>query len=254
MIDLHCHILPGIDDGPKTIEESMELARAAEADGIHTLIATPHHRNGAYDNPGDTIPHLVDYVNRVIKNSQIDVTVLPGQENRITGELLEELQQGTAIPLNHSRYVFVEFSSVQVPQYTSRLFFDMQVEGYVPIIVHPERNQTFLEHPNKLYELIKGGALTQVTAHCFTKKAPKKARQFAELLLDHQMLHLVATDAHDVKNRPFDLSKAYRFMESKQGEEEIFYLMDNAQRIAENEDIYPEPPERVKKKKFLGIF
>ncbi|WP_158735752.1 tyrosine-protein phosphatase [Alteribacillus sp. YIM 98480] len=254
MIDLHCHILPGIDDGAKTLEDSLDLARAAEADGIHTIVATPHHRNGAFDNDGNAIPQLVEDLNSHIKEHEIDVTVLPGQENRLTGELVDELKQGTAIPVHKSRYVLVEFPSVQVPHYANRLFFDLQVEGYMPIIVHPERNKTFAEHPNKLYELLQAGALTQVTADSFTKKVPKKTRQCAELLLDHHMVHVIASDAHDVNRRTFDLSTAYQSIQAKRGEEEVFYLMENAERIIDNETIYPEPPQQVKKKKFLGIF
>ncbi|SDI94398.1 tyrosine-protein phosphatase [Alteribacillus bidgolensis] len=254
MIDIHTHILPGIDDGPKTMEDSIALAKQAEAEGIHTMVATPHHQNGAFTNNGEDIRALVHYFNQVLKDNNVDLTVLSGQEIRMYGELLDDLNQGTAISVNDSRYVLVELSSVQVPRYTSQLFYDMQINGYVPVIVHPERNQTFKEKPEELYQLVKNGALTQVTAHCFTNRMNKKTRQFAEQLVTHNMAHIISSDAHNTDKRTFDLAFAYHRIEKKLGFDYLYILKENAERIITNQNVIIDPPERIKKKKFLGMF
>lgn len=255
MIDLHSHILPGIDDGAGTIQDSIEMGRAAQMNGIHTVVATPHHKNGAWDNSGEDIPHLVDYVNESLKSARIDVKVLPGQENRINGELVDDLKKGISIGLNHSRYVFVEFSSAQVPRYAKQLMFELQVEGYVPVIVHPERTKAFREQPDLLHEFVKNGALTQVTAHCFTGKMNKSIKQFAEDMVTHNLTHVVSTDAHNIDMRPFDLREAYDYIDHHLGPEYVDTFLDNAERIIENRDPLLDEPLKIRhKKKFLGLF
>ncbi|MFB5662697.1 tyrosine-protein phosphatase [Alteribacillus sp. HJP-4] len=254
MIDIHTHILPGVDDGPQTMEESIALAKAAEEEGIHTIVATPHHRNGAFDNPGATVTSLVQYINESLKELHINVTVLPGQENRINGDLIEELENGTAISVNNSRYVLVEFSSVHIPNYTKQLFFDLQLHGYTPVIVHPERNQTFLERPDELYHLVKAGAITQITAHCLTGRIDKKTSQFARQLVEHNLTHVISSDAHNVEWRPFDLNEAYQILKNEFGSDVSHTFHTNAKCIVENKNVLIDPPQHIKKKKFLWLF
>ncbi|SDH27172.1 protein-tyrosine phosphatase [Alteribacillus persepolensis] len=254
MIDLHSHILPAVDDGPATDEDSLALARAAVEKGIHTVAATPHHRNGAFVNRGDEIAVMVHDFNRMLAAENIPLTVVSGQENRVHSYLAEELQKGDAIPINHSRYVLIEFPSVEVPPYTQQLFFDLQTQGYIPVIVHPERNKTFVEKADVLYHLVKNGALTQVTAHCFSARADKRTKQFAEGLVTRHLAHIIASDAHNTHTRPFNIHEAYRVLEKDIGIEYVEMLKQNAADIVNNKQLRMESPEPLKKRKFLGLF
>ena len=146
MIDIHCHILPGIDDGAKNVEDSLTMAREAVKEGIHTIIATPH-LNSQYDNRKPAILEKVDLLNRNLQEANIHMKILPGQEPRIFGEILADLETGDIQTLNDSQYVFIEFPSSHVPRYTEKLLFDVQVKGLTPIIVHPERNAELIDRP-----------------------------------------------------------------------------------------------------------
>ncbi|MBR3118222.1 MAG: tyrosine protein phosphatase, partial [Oceanobacillus sp.] len=114
MIDIHSHILPGVDDGAKTEEDSLDMARAAVAQGITTIIATPHHKNGKYDNDAKSIINHVAILNELFKKEKIDLRVLAGQETRINGDMVQDIEKGELLPLNGSKYLFVEFPSGQV--------------------------------------------------------------------------------------------------------------------------------------------
>ncbi len=209
MIDIHSHILPGIDDGAKTIQDSIDMAKKAVSEGIHTIIATPHHRNGKYDNLKSDILPLVCDLNETFKQENINLQVLPGQECRIYGEILEDYQKGDILPLNQSsHYLFIEFPSSSVPRYAERLLYDIQVEGLTPIIVHPERNAEIIERPDKLYKLVKNGAVTQLTASSLVGYFGKNIQKFSQQLIEANLTHFIASDAHNIHNRSSKMEEA----------------------------------------------
>jgi protein-tyrosine phosphatase len=177
MVDIHCHILPGIDDGAKTVEDSIIMARHAEKEGIHTIIATPH-LNSQYNNRKDLILERVESLNQSLQESRVNVRILAGQEPRIYGELIEDFERNEIQTLNNSQYLFIEFPSNHVPRYTEKLLFDIQMKGLTPIIVHPERNLELMEQPEILYRLVDKGALTQVTASSLCGYFGKKNQKF----------------------------------------------------------------------------
>src|SRR5699024_10104401 len=145
MIDIHSHILPGVDDGAQTERDSVAMARQAVVEGIETIIATPHNHNGQFDTTREMILTGVERLNTLLKHEGIPLTVLPGQENRINGDLLTELQNGELVPLNETKYLFVEFPSGSVPRYAKQMFFDIQLAGYIPVIVHMVRYREIFE-------------------------------------------------------------------------------------------------------------
>ncbi|MEC3884071.1 CpsB/CapC family capsule biosynthesis tyrosine phosphatase [Halobacillus sp. HZG1] len=255
MIDIHSHILPGVDDGAQTIEESVKMAEAAVADGIRTIIATPHHKNGAYDNYKNDILIQVNELNRTFQERGIDLEVLPGQETRIYGEMIKGLQQEEVLPLNQeSNYVFVEFPSGSVPRYANQLFFDLQVAGYSPIIVHPERNKAIMENPDLLYSFVKHGAYVQLTAASVCGKFGKKIKKFSEQLLEANLAHLIASDAHNTGSRGFCMTEAYGEIRSTFGLDFVYLLSENAEDVLVGRALQAEPPNHVKKKKIFGLF
>ncbi|MGG0449213.1 CpsB/CapC family capsule biosynthesis tyrosine phosphatase [Priestia megaterium] len=255
MIDIHCHILPGIDDGAQVLEDSLDMARQAVSEGIHTLIATPHHKNGKYINEKQTIIQQVDQLNMELQKQRIPLTILPGQESRIYGELVEDYTRGKVLTLNDNhKYVFIEFPSNQVPRYAEQLFFDVQSEGLTPIIVHPERNSKLLEDPNLLYNFVNKGALTQVTASSVTGRFGKKVRKFSLDLISANLTHVIASDAHNVSGRNFLMAEAMDVIEQEYGIDMIELFNSNAAAITEGSVCFKDSPEKIVKKKFLGIF
>lgn len=255
IIDIHCHILPGIDDGAADFTESLEMAKAAAKEGIKKIIATPHHRNGSYDNYKDEIIHRTKELNDYLQSEQVKVEILPGQETRIYGEMVEDYEKGEILTLAEvSTYVFVEFPSGNVPRYTEQLLFDLQMKGVTPVIVHPERNAELIQQPDKLYQFVKNGAATQVTAASVVGYFGKKIQKFTEDLIQANLTHFIASDAHNTTTRAFKMEEALEVINAKFGSDILFMLMDNSELIVDGKDIFREIPERVRKKRIFGLF
>ncbi len=255
MIDIHCHILPGVDDGAKHVEDSIAMAKQAISEGIHTIIATPHHKNGRYNNPKNSVLADLTRLNERIQQEQIPLTIIPGQEVRIHGELIEGYQQDEILTLTGtSRYLFVELPTNHIPRYTEQILFDIQMRDLVPIIVHPERNTALQEQPERLYHFVQNGALTQITASSLTGKFGTKIKKFTNEIIEHNLTHFVASDAHNTKSRGFNMLDANQEINQKYGQHTLYTFMENAQHILDNEKIYIDEPARIKRKKFFGLF
>lgn len=256
VIDIHCHILPGLDDGAKTIEDSLAMARQAVDEGIDTIIATPHHRNGKYDNDRQTVLKAVQHLNEELNLADIPLIILPGQETRIHGDFLSGVEEATILPLNESsNYIFVELPSDQVPRYTKQMLFDLQVKGYKPIIVHPERNARLIQEPDLLYQFVQNGAYTQVTAASMAGRFGKNIQKFTQQMIEANLTHLIASDAHNTTTRGFCVQHAYQEIEENYGLSMVYYFVENAKFVAEGQIMDAQPPEQIKKKrKLFGIF
>lgn len=254
MIDIHCHILPGVDDGAKDMGETIEMARQAVSEGIHTIIATPHHRNESYDNTREEILEQVALVNDMLKQEKIGLEILAGQETRINGDLLADLEKGEILPLANSPYVFIELPSGHVPRYTEQLLYDLQMKELTPVIVHPERNAEIMEHPDVLYQLVKKGSLTQVTAASLCGYFGKKIKGFSHQLIEANLTHFIASDAHNTTKRGFKMAEAFAEIDSRYGVDTVFLFTENAELLVQGQNVIKEIPSRVKKKKFMGLF
>ncbi|WP_414052242.1 tyrosine-protein phosphatase [Macrococcus animalis] len=266
MIDIHNHILFGIDDGAQTKEDTIDMARAAEAEGITDIIATPHHKIGVYENFGPKVKALTEEVNEIIKAEGISIKVHASQEVRIYGDVVEDLKNGQALALSEgSPYVLIEFPSHEVPIFTEQLFTKMALDGYIPIIAHPERNSELQKNPNKLAELIELGALAQVTAGVVCGQLGDFSKKCAEMMMDHRMIHIVASDAHNITSRNYYMNEAYDVIAAKYGEEAVNRYKENARKVLNGESIRYVSPIEVekedkvekstkKKKKFFGLF
>lgn len=255
VIDIHCHILPGVDDGARTLEDSIQMAKAAVAQGIHKIVATPHHKNHQFDNVRANILTLVDELNLILQEENIGVEILPGQETRIYGDLAYGLDSKEILPVNlNTPYVLVELPTTTVPKYTNKLLYDLQMEGYTPVIVHPERNSELLLKPEKLYELVKNGVLTQVTAASLVGKFGKKIKQFSYEIVQANLTHFIASDAHNIHSRDFLMDEAMGEIERLYGNELFYLYQENAERMIAGQTIVGDVPEKIVRKRFLGIF
>jgi len=256
MIDIHCHVLPGIDDGAKDEADAIAMAQQAVNSGISTVIATPHHKNRTYENEKSFIQKDVLRLNQLFEESNIPLDVLAGQEVRIFGEIVEDFEKGEIQTLNDSKYLLLEFPSDSVPQYAEQLIFDIQRAGMTPVIAHPERNRDLYTDPNRLYELISQGALAQLTSGSLSGVFGKEINQVSHQMLEHNLVHFIASDAHNVDTRNFEtLKEAYDVIKQSYGAIIQYSLEENAQYLIHNENINQNEPMRIqKKKKFFGLF
>ena len=254
MIDIHCHILPGLDDGAQRIEDSLAMARLAAQEGIRKIVATPHHMTSRYENPKQFVLEKVKEVNTELRANGIPVEVLPGQEIRIFGELLDDEERGLILPVNQSPYCLIEFPSNHVPSYAERLFYDMQMKGLIPVIVHPERNSQFIEQPDKLFVFVEKGTLTQVTAGSIVGKLGKKIQKFSLSLIEANLTHFLASDAHNTTTRPFYMAEAYSVIEKQYGMDYVYLFRENAELVIQGKTIYKETPEKIKRKRIWRLF
>ncbi|WP_459501270.1 tyrosine-protein phosphatase [Bacillus sp. C1] len=255
MIDLHCHILSGVDDGARTITDSINMAKLAMQEGIHTIVATPHHQNGIYINTASRIVQQVKQLNTILKEQELNITVLPGQEVRLYDGLLEDLEKKKIVTLNQTnRFVLIEFASNFVPHYAEKMLYKLQLKGIVPIIVHPERNMEFVKNPQKLYKLVNQGALTQTTASSLVGHFGKKIKKFSLQLIEHNLTHVIASDAHNITTRAFHLQTGYEVIEKEFGISVAFNFKENAYLVIGGKEVYRDEPEMIRHKKLFSFF
>lgn len=236
MIDIHCHLLAAIDDGPPGLAESVEMARMAAADGIRTIVASPHFSYGRP--PG--IPEIdlaMLSLRERLREDAVQVDLLRGADIRLTYELLEGIKKGDLPTINGSRYFLLELPEI-IPPNLDNFLHSVNIRGLVPVITHPERNYTFLSAPRKVFGLRDGGALIQVTAMSITGEFGAQVQGLSDMLLQKGLVDFVATDAHGAVQRKPVLSKAFKTVTRRLGAaaaNRIFF--ENPQAVIENEEI-----------------
>ena len=221
MIDLHCHYLPGIDDGAQTLEESLALARAAVADGITHAVMTPHVHIGVFENRAPGIAQAVAQFRDALAQHGIPLRISAGGEVRIGSELIELLAAGELPFLGRfkgQRVMLLELPHGQVPVGADRFTAWLRKQGVLPLIAHPERNKDVMRNLARLDPFIEQGCLLQVTAGSLTGSFGEVAQRRARELLDRGDIFALATDAHNLENRPPMLAAAHAFVVADAGE------------------------------------
>lgn len=202
MIDLHCHILPGVDDGPATIEESIELARATTACGTRTVVATSH-VNWRYPNDHETLARLTGELNERLRAEGLELEVLTGAEIATTYAIDVGAAQLSRLGLGGSACVLIEPPFTPVAVNLDLLLLNLQAAGLRVLLAHPERCPAFHRDPEMLESLLAAGALTSITAGSLVGRFGGEVRRFALELVHRGMVHNVASDAHDhLRRRP----------------------------------------------------
>ncbi|MCC2685950.1 MAG: hypothetical protein K0R75_2849 [Paenibacillaceae bacterium] len=237
MIDIHSHILPGLDDGAQDLSQSIEMALQAVGDGIRRLVATPHHANGRYDNKASSVIAAVDRLNGELQERRIPLEVLYGQEVRVYSDLLGDFADNRLLTINRSGYLLLELPSDRIPSSLNDLIHELKVMGIVPIIAHPERNREIASDPGKLQGLIERGALSQLTSHSVNGGFGRKIQELCLNMCRRNLVHFIASDAHNVDHRPFHLRSAYEYIGHKLGQRFIEYYLDNSERVTDNRPI-----------------
>jgi len=251
MIDLHAHLLPGIDDGAETMEQSLKLARIAVAEGIQLVAATPHHLNGRYVNSASDVEEAVQHLRGKLAEERIPLQLITGQEIRVTGDLWTEWEQGRLLTLGGSRYLLLELPNNHVPRGFADLIYEMTIQGLVPIIAHPERNVELADNPDLLMELVQLGAWGQVTSHSLNGRFGNRVMKTAMHMCKRNLIHIIASDAHDEVRRPFGMREAYARIEKELDKAYVRYYMDNAKAVVKN--VPKEIRTPMKRKRWFGF-
>jgi protein-tyrosine phosphatase len=246
MIDLHCHVLWGIDDGPRSLDESVGLCRALISKGISGIVATPHYIPGTkYIATSECVREKVRELQMLLADEAPKLKIYAGMELFITPELPELLKSGTVIPLNNSRYILVEMSTNSVPNYIDDVLFKLQLDGYIPVFAHPERYHKSMGI-ERIQSFIAKGALMQINTGSIIGKHGKEVRQFADILLKAGVVHFIATDSHRSADRFASVANTREILKDAIGSENAEkILFTNPQRLIDNLDIeYMEPVQQ----------
>ena len=209
MIDLHCHILPDLDDGPATLDEAVEMCRLAVADGIGTIVATPHYRPGWYESTVDARRSRTASLQERLGREGLAITILHGAELTVSPELPVLLEREPELTINGTgKYFLVELPFQSEPPKWEGFLLSLLAGRRVPVLAHPERSAWLHWKPDMLLHFVKAGGLVQVTGGSLLGEEGREAREFAFLLLRHHLVHAIASDAHSALERTPRLSDA----------------------------------------------
>ena len=202
MIDVHLHILPGVDDGPANLSDALSLARSLVQEGVHMAVATPHYNDEYPQLPAREISERVQELQRELDRCAIPLRLLAGHEALIQPGLAEDISSGRLATLNGSRYLLLElWNSSWLPE-TEQVIFELRALGVVPVLAHPERYSVIQQDSNRLKALLEQGVLTQLTAGSLVGMQGNTVRKCAETLLKRGLIHCIASDAHGPGRRP----------------------------------------------------
>lgn len=259
MIDLHAHILPGIDDGAKDLEMALEMARVAAADGIKILACTPHINPPMYTNTAQNIAQATAALQNRLDSDGIALELLVGADIHLTANLLQLLEEGTAPTLAGTGYFLLEPPHDVMPPHIDRFSARVIEQGYTPILTHPERLAWINQHYDVICKLDSLGLVMQLTAGSLTGQFGRTARYWADRMLSEGRVDLVASDAHDARHRPPVLSKGRAAIEQRYGDElAVMLTLNNPKAILQNLPVAPrqrpKAPATAPKRNFLDLF
>lgn len=242
MIDIHCHILPGIDDGAESAEMSAAMADSAVADGVTHIICTPH-SNSRYAFDPELIKQRRDDLQSGYEGK---ITFATGCDFHLSFENLQAIRENpTRFTLNQKNYLLVEFADYSIPPALDQSLHELQLAGLTPIITHPERNPLIRTKPERLFQWLRHGCYAQVTAQSIMGKFGRTAQEAAEKWLNAGAFHFIASDAHNITSRPLRLKETYEYVAREYGEELAHALLiDNPRAVFEGRPL-PCTPELI---------
>jgi protein-tyrosine phosphatase len=257
MIDIHCHPLWDTDDGAKSFDISVKMCEMAAADGTTHLVATPH-SNYKYELRPEQNRQKLAELQAAVGDK---IKLLLGCDFHLSFDNIDRIRKERPLfTINGTRYLLVEFSDHFIPEHMDRVFYDVQIAGIVPILTHPERNPVFQRKPELLHHWVTRGCLGQVTAQSFTGDFGSAAEELSLEWFGRNLVHFLASDAHDTEYRPPVLSVAYKRAAELRGEEVADLLLnENPRAVIEDRPLPEQPPPlgalpKVKKRKGLFSF
>lgn len=219
LIDIHSHILPGVDDGADSLAMSMRMLKIAADDGISKIVLTPHNKPGHRHIHFSKMASRVEELQEIMAEENIEIELYIGSELYYRSGLSEEIENGMSATLAGSRYVLLEFTPLEDFDYIRNGCYALLTCGYYPVLAHVERYQNVCSKKYGIDELIDMGCYIQVNAGSVMGKAGPKAKRFVRNILKRRQVHFIATDAHDLKKRSPCLSDCANFISKKYGED-----------------------------------
>jgi protein-tyrosine phosphatase len=247
MLDLHCHILPEVDDGAGSIGEALSMAAVAVKEGIDAIVATPHCLDARnIDAFVRGVERQRQQLQRVLDAQQMDLDIFLGAEVFMDPSFIKAggLERLT---INATPYILVELPMGEVPLYAEDFIYRLRLMGFIPIIAHPERNLAIMRDPNMLYRLVDLGCLCQINTGSITGLFGKQVKRCARILLTHGMGHVLGTDAHSDGTRGPYMKRAVEQLKSWLDEEQVRRIVGiTPYHILEGKMVSTEPPRRYK--------
>ena len=251
MIDIHCHILPEVDDGSRSLNESIEMALIAKEQGIKKIVNTSHYHPDFRYKKGEELLKELDDFNRILKENMIDIEVLIGNEIYYTKDLIKKIDELDFYTLNNSRYILIELPPTNFPSDLCDIVYELKEKNYIPVFAHIERYREVQETPNLVYDIISAGAIIQINSNSILGKNGKELQRICNTLISLNMVHIVGTDAHRSKRREPIFLDAYKYVCEKFSKDIADNLfVKNNNKIINNEKLYISKPykEELKKK------
>lgn len=249
MIDIHCHVIPNIDDGADSVDTSIKMLKMAEADGVSTIIATPHFRPGVYDNEFEAVVKKVMELNQIAKEENIKIEILPGQEVFLDKNILKNIKAGNIKGINNSKYLLVELPMDRCPDYAMDMIYELKLLGMSTIIAHPERYEYIIDDLSFINNFIDEGCLFQSNTTSVLGGFGKSVKKTAYELLKYGVIDFVSSDAHGIRGRVPLLKECYEII----GEIDRVLpnqITNNLDKLIKAEEAFSEH-DRIKVKKSI---
>lgn len=229
LIDMHCHILPGVDDGSENMEQTISMLKIAYEDGTRKIIATPHYHIGRMISEREKCHKELSNIRQKIKEMGMEMEIYPGNEIYYFSEAMEKVAEKKIDTLADSSYILLEFEPKVDYHHIQRAINDVGGEGYVPVIAHVERYNCLSEKPERCFDMVEHGALLQVNASSVIGRSGKDSQRFIKKLMKERAVAFVASDAHsDIVRRPM-LKEAYTYVSKKFGKDYADDIFSNNQ-------------------------
>ncbi len=256
MIDIHTHILPGLDDGAQNVGQSIEIIKQAINQGITDIIATPHYNKGALNPSIDEVKAAIIELKRELELSKIEINIFLGNEINLHGDIARLLNKSKFLSLASSKYVLIEVDDNELNKEIVNSLYEIKLMGYVPIIAHFERCILAYKDLNLLKSILSEGVLLQINSSSIISNENNTQMKFAKFLLENRLVSFIASDCHNTSTRKPNLDVCYNYVKSKYGlkyAEKLFII--NPKKIIDNLDIqYLEFSKSSKKFNIFKLF
>ena len=236
--DIHCHLLPGIDDGSNSIEESIEILRRAEKEGVSEIVLTPHYiENTRYNCNNKNKQDLFEKLKETMEQSGINIKLYLGNENYMSMNFIELLENNEIMSINNSRYLLLEFPLNQIYKNSKECLYELVTKGYVPILAHPERYRDFQNNPDLVEEYTRMGILLQGNYKSLLGKYGSKAKKTLKILLKKDLITFLGSDIHHIED--YQIDKAYKKVKRivKDENRVVDIFSNNFNKVITNEEI-----------------
>jgi len=250
IVDIHSHIIPGIDDGSKDMEMTLEMLRNAEKDGVKEIVATPHYLLEYGEATIDEVRNYVKEINNILVKENINIKIYSGQEVYYTEKIIEYYMQGAIGTINDSRYMLIEFPMRKFDESIFDTLYELQVRNMVPVIAHPERYIPIIEDPKNINKFLNEGYLFQVNAGSIDGRFGEKVQRTANVLLNNGIYNFIGSDAHNINRRNTGLSTALNLI-NKSEIKDVF--KDSSEKMLNNGEV-KFSGEKIKEKKSIFWF